>query len=819
MSNTELVKLFHGIDVALQPSAPQAEKTTEDSISNGDSAREDDDDDDDAVAAHMSPLPPVLTSPLLVSFAPNLRYPTHITLSATYLGDAGTAAFFRVLPMLRWLRMVDARGVGAGPRSLDALNGALMAYLVEGCEEAPALRVTHGDDDGETDAMGICSNGVADTHPLAGRLPALELIDLRGNDAVFTLSVEKLLAVLLRRHAALLQWCAKQGERNAEADLLPALEVRVDAANLLGTTAHALLAWNAAAADTKRRRQIAAGERRWQEQLRVFTVQRDISESCASPSSSSAAAAAAVVQPTGEHVVFRLPLQGEEEGGEEKGRVAAAGSAMRAANQLRGSINANMHAFLCASCMLAPPPPPSPAAGAVPPTPPSSPLLFAAQGARAALQACVDFGADALECLFYSNAVTWYYARTHAQHPKSASSDAFSDLLKQDNVQLLEAQRNISALLHSFELCPTLEQELLASQVAGGVVVERHLRRLRELHKASANATGTATLHPSPGPDEFHEMVQLYDRVVAALVTSHFSARHVPSMQAHEQFIERVTQHVLQHLVSGADDVERLAARVRRLRDNDLSGTAADVQDIPTQVIEGGSDPKSRETRRLLPPVMATCFYRLQDHRKAEVAWRQTYAGTSAAVADAAARTCVTMSDVPEVMQAFHCCRCAAPSPAEAVVAPWETREGGFPAPCATCSYRALTSVQDALRDAVNSEEGNSDGELLYRWTMLEPVRDALPRELRMFFLDMVIRQRSRREGGCAYVPPLVPLPNHTDESTLEERWSMAAWLACSHDHKSHWVEVLRVFGQWYRLRALESQGQPELEKLLSLST
>ncbi|KPA79299.1 hypothetical protein ABB37_05763 [Leptomonas pyrrhocoris] len=774
VSHTELVKLFHGIDVALQataaalqlaPSAPH--ETTKDS------SNEDSDD--------INPLPPALTDFLLISFQPTLRYPTHITLSKTYLGDAGTAAFFRVLPMLRWLRVVDARGVGAGPRSIDALCDALTTYLVEGCEEAPVMPLAEA---AETES---CSGDAGDRHPLAGRLPALELVDLRDNDAVFTRSAEKLLAALRRRRGALLRWCAKERETDADAVVLPALEVHVDAANLFPSTAHSLQAWNAEATAIKRRREVAAGERRWAEQLGVFTV----------PKAQQAAGSPGGVQPVGEHLLFRLPLDQAEQEAEVAGTENRARTC--AANEMRESINSHIPRFLAASCMLAP------VAGACA----DSALYAAAKGARSALQACADFGADALEILFYSNASLWYVARIQRQKQRQQGApEANPQASTLAKVNLLEAQSNIAALLRTLDACPTLEAELMSSQAAGGAVVERHLLRLRELHN---------TIEKKPQLEElFTEMVSLYYRIVAALVTPRFSAQHLPSMVAWEQQIEDVAQHVLSHLVVGTEEMKRLASTVRRLR-----GQVQEDVSLPGKRKEDDDPAKrSRDGResRLLPPIMATSFYHVQDDHEAEEGWRQTYAGTSSVVASAVKASCPTSLEIPAVMQAFHSCHCTALLENNAAVTSHPglvpPTSGDCPEPCTTCCYRALRSVQDALRD---TESGRS--ELLYRWGALEPVRQALPRQLRMFFLDMMIRQRSRAQGGCAYVPLFDQHKKNDTKGESKERWSMMSWLACSHSQEAYWVDLLRVYAQWYRLRALEFYGQPEAQRLLRWST
>lgn len=745
VSHTDLVKLFHGVDVALQANVPALPCEA-----NALADAEDSDGDD----AALTPPPPALTDPLLVAFRPDLRYPTHITLSATHLGDAGTAAFFRVLPMLRWLRVVEARDVGAGARSMTALRRGLMDYLVDGCEEAPpALPETDGSS--------------ADVHPLAGRLPALEKVDLRDNDAIFSCAVEELLVVLRQRRAALLRWCVKHGEASPETSLLPALAVYVSAENLLPCTAGALQDWNDAAAAVWLRRTSAAAERQWQEQLKVFTKQVDDS--------------AAAVQPVGEHVVFRLPLTAQDT---REGRLRSPEDAVRAA------LNAHMPQFLSAACMLAP----------CTTNAKDARLYAAAEGAYAALQASVDFGADALAILATSNAALWRAARVSHSTASEEKGQAASPPPLLGEVRLLELQCNVRTLLHALEAEPKLEEELVASAVAGGVVVERHLRRLRELAAALENAGSTAF----PIQSDFEEMVQLYNRVVAAVVTQRFSADHLPSLAAYEHHVSEVVDYVVQHLVVGESDAATLSAMVSRLQNSVQPNLPSFPRREKGKLVDADAD---GEQTRALPPVMAACHYYLQRHPEEERAWVQVYGGTSAVVAAAARQSCATSTELPAAMHAFHRCHCTvAAEPDTLTAATASTRR--CLEPCTTCAYRALRSVQDALEHSTSGTQWRA------RWEMQAGVRHALPRPLRMCLLDMVVRQRSRAQGGCAFVPPLY-LPASEREG---ERWSMAAWLAGAEQQEAHWEAVLRVFGQWYRLRVFESVGTPEALALVQLT-
>ncbi|GET89045.1 hypothetical protein, conserved [Leishmania tarentolae] len=773
VSHSELVKLFHGIDVALD--------TASDATTNADEVT-------------PVPPPPALTDKMLLAYAPNLCFPTHIMLSQSYLGDAGLAAFMRMLPMLRWVRTIEARGVGAGPRTIEALSASLTVYLVEGCKGAATLPY-----------VATMGNSMSGGEKLAGgRLPALELVDLRDNDGIYALSGQRLLSALRKRRLMLRAWCATLA---GVGDVIPALEVLVDLDALPPSIANALHEWNEGAANIKFQRLMAREAYRWQEQVQVFTVRSAVSEAVKNSyndTSGAVAAEAVARQPVGEHVVFRLPFPDD-------------GESQTA--PLTCEINACMSNFLTASCCFssarkAEPQPADAGSG-------TSSLAFplpTEDGVRAALQACVDFGADTLAILPHTNAALWYVASVWQQPKKEQHATTFSSCVATaEDVQLnyWEAKANVAALLRGLQANPLIEKELEASTQAGGIVMQRHLYRLGELytlldqndvlHEKEICTAGVAGAGATP----LEEMAALYNRIVAALVTRRFSATHLPSMRACEQHISDVTEHVLGHLVVGKESSEALEARIEHLRKR-LS-SPSDAGGVPGGGPSGASG--ISQSIRVLPPVMAQCLYHLRRHQAEGEAWRKTYAGTTVVASQSSSSTVPTTVASP--IHAFHACHCAdrmrrhmdgcsTPAPSGE-----ESSSNVLPPPCTSCCYHALEGAQTLLHNAEGRLSGES--ELLARWAILEPVRRALPRELRMFFLDMVIRHRSRMRGGYAYVPSLDSLADVGAPLPL----SMVDWLAYTEHQGENWAMVLRAFGEWYRLRALESYGIAEARALL----
>ncbi|KAG5477853.1 hypothetical protein LSCM1_05155 [Leishmania martiniquensis] len=771
VSHSELVKLFHGIDVALDTAA--------DAASNADEIT-------------PAPPPPAATAKMLLAYAPNLCFPTHLTLSQSYLGDAGLAAFMRVLPMLRWVRAIEARGVGAGPRTIEALSAALTANLMDECEEAAAVP-----------AVTTIGGPLLETEPLAGgRLPALELVDLRDNDGIYALSGRRLLAALRKQRVMLCAWCSNHP---GVGDVIPALEVLVDLERLPPSTARALHEWNEEAANIKHQRLKAREARRWHEELQVFTVRSAVREAmnCSdSGAPQTAVTGAATGQPVGEHVVFRLPSYAD-------------GDSLL--TQMMSEVNACMSDFLTASCCFSAAKEGTQQPACVNESAYFAPPLPTSDGVRAALQACVDFGADTLAILPHTNAVLWYVARVcppqqrerkHRAGALSSGTTAIEDAM----LSYWEAKANVAALLCGLQANPALETELETSEQAGGIVIQRHLYRLRQLH---VQLDQSDVLHEylmdtarvaEAGATPLSEMTALYYRIVAALVTRRFSETHLPSMRACEQRIADIAQHVLNHLVAGEASSEALETHIKRMHTH-LGGSSG-ARSAPSEQPSGASH--GDHDMRVLPPIMARCLYHLRRHQAEAAAWVKTYMGGAVDAPQPSSRTATAAAAI----HAFHACHCAERlrshvEECSAQTFPGEQSPTSLPLPCTSCCYRALQTAQTVLQGVkVGSSE---ESELRTRWEMLSPVRRALPRELRMFLLDMVIRRRSRLRGGCAYLPSLdsvtdvgVPMPE-----------SMVEWLAYAEHQRENWVKLLRIFGEWYRLRALESYGIAEARALL----
>ncbi|KAG5500847.1 hypothetical protein JIQ42_04873 [Leishmania sp. Namibia] len=773
VSHSELVKLFHGIDVALDTAADAATNAGE---------------------IKPSPPPPAVTDKMLLAYAPNLCFPTHLTLSQSYLGDAGLAAFMRVLPMLRWVRAIEARGVGAGPRTMEALSAALTAYLMDGCEGAAVLPTGTPIDAPEPE-----------TEPLAGgRLPALELVDLRDNEGIYALSGQRLLAALRKRHLMLRAWCAHYADAS---DVIPALEVLVDLEGLPPSTASALHAWNEEAANVKYQRMLAREAHRWQEQVQMFTVRSAVNEamSCGdSDAPRAAVTAAAAGQPVGEHVVFRLPSYAD-------------GDSL--VTQMMCEVNACMSDFLTASCCFSSEKEAAQQPACVNESASLAPPLPTSDGVRAALQACADFGADTLVIVPHTNAALWYVARVcpppqqqKGQHTAALSSSATT---AEDLLNYWEAKANVAALLRGLQANTALETELETSKEAGGIVIQRHLYRLRQLYvqldqnDAPHEYSICTARVGEAGATPLSEMTVLYYRIVAALVTRRFCETHLPSMRACEQHISDITQHVLNHLVVGEASSEALEMRVKRLHTHldGYSSARSNPSGQPSDTPEGEQD------LRVLPPIMARCLYHLRRHQAEAAAWVKTYAGTTAAEHSQPSSLPPTTTAAAAI-HAFHACHCAdrlrrdmGGCTAKGSTA--ELSSTSLPLPCTSCCYHALQTAQTILQSVKG--ESPEESELCARWEMLAPVRRALPHELRMFFFDMVIRQRSRLRGGCAYIPSLDPV---TDVG-VPVPGSMVEWLAYAEHQRENWVKLLRMFGEWYRLRALESYGIAEARALL----
>lgn len=343
---------------------------------------EDEDEKGEAGSPGRRPLQDGSTS---FSLANNFRAaaqacPTVLDFSKNYIGDAGLAAVFRVLPLLRWVTHVNAQGCGAGKQAVKALCDVLTMELpitTSGSSSSPAtcgasdsrghatpLSLPLKEEDAKGQVMFPSSFSSLSSPPemcFGTPLLPLERIDLRGN-AFFACSGRMLCKALQARRRLVALYREKISfsstevtdtndsttvidgvQRCGKSSMLPReilpVEVLVDYDGFPPSTASKLWALNHAAHEEKQRRRLERRMRREEEQMKIFcvssldggTVGNDMQRG----------APEWKTQPTGEHLIYRIPeftvSPSEEEEGDGSGVITSDASLLRKALATVGS--------------------------------------------------------------------------------------------------------------------------------------------------------------------------------------------------------------------------------------------------------------------------------------------------------------------------------------------------------------------------------------------------------------------------------------------------------------------------------------------------
>lgn len=287
--------------------------------------------------------------------------PITMDLSQNYLGDAGVAAVFRVLPLLRWVTRVNAQGCGAGPRAVKALCDALTMELP--ITTAPTARPAWAEAEGTPAASVQISSppkGVAQRDlegkefyvrstipssigvPSASPVPEmcfgmpllpLEVIDLRQNP-LFAVSGRLLCHALKTRHRLTAYYRQKMAlpsptplasptsssrhfsssYHSGTVDLgttpvdIRAVEVLVDSEGFPPLMASTLRELQQVAHEERQDRQRKHRMQKEEEEMKLFSVYYPTGGNGRSSGGEPAkAAVAGGRQPTGEHLIYRIP--------------------------------------------------------------------------------------------------------------------------------------------------------------------------------------------------------------------------------------------------------------------------------------------------------------------------------------------------------------------------------------------------------------------------------------------------------------------------------------------------------------------------------
>lgn len=459
--------------------------------------------------------------------------PAVLDFTNNYLGDAGLAAVFRVLPLMRWVTHINARGCGAGNQAMKVLADMLV------------LEFPSQVDYGQGKRIGV---------PLL----SLRCIDLRDN-ALFAAAGRMLCSALKARRSIIKRnRDIRHGIPSITDDLLP-LEVLVDYSNFPSTMAKTIRDFNTQASKEAKNADLERQRREEAEIVRLFTCRGG-------------------GEAETENVIYRLPhyypgqISSSGQGSTKRTSLNEGDVRSTSPNSLSSrsgfpfydasnphvarlvrEINIHMEDYLVAFKCLSKRSIVDAKAG----------IAEFEQGLAAA-QVCVDLGAETLSWLPLSSASIWYQFMIHS--PPSSDSKVQIDELENDvgpksnpnlpstidffpcdaeklekpSMRYAEIQANVSALLRGFYANPFLEEEIIKNREPTLVLYIHELKSL--LYEAVLPPQNSDLLE-----NHMLKLESLYYRVVAALVTKRMD--DLPSMAPLEQRLQDIRSYMIHEML------------------------------------------------------------------------------------------------------------------------------------------------------------------------------------------------------------------------------------------------------------------------------
>lgn len=688
---------------------------------------------------------------------PAAAYPTVLDLRQNYLGDAGAAACFRALALMRWVRRVEAAGIGAGPQAMRALCALLRLRL-------PLATQTLGD--------AADSGSAGRLMPSMAVLP-LEYVDLRANP-LFARSARELGEALKARQ----RWL-REASRFATQPA-PHILVWIDLVGLPATTAHTLAALNDAS--VRLLAQDAAAR-----ELEEITAQQQLFCDTATH------------RPTGEALVYRIP-EVLPAGFRAATRASKCEAMYDTGNEdlvaLVKEINADMEAYLVAyRCFTA-----LPAAGGPVPSPTGTHTV-SSSSRLAAAQACVDYGADALRYLPSTNALLWH----------SGGSTTTGKVLR--NVGLLlrglsanpaleeEAVPKRGAILrHYIQHMKNMYHQVRMAHCQEKHVDEEQLSALRAIYYRVVSALVAHPLDDVPSMAHVEERIGELHYLLVDCMFDGVTLKELETRQRALRYEDFELVLATMNLRGKRDGTEKVlawptwCAQMKYLAHNEAAACEAWRAAFEPQHASPDDDIASASASSSSGPV------------------REPSTATDAVSAvPAACRACgVCTCDVITA--------CAASDTLDGAVVPLspsaplrraDDHSRRLPRPCPACCHDAVQLFHGFLKDPHTAQ----------RAALFAPIRAALPMEFRLFLLDMLVRCRSSHGAG-AYVPTLFTNPSSLAAVRAAGDAHLAPGAAKSGSHplgtvvdivayvngeRKRLVELVNAFAEWYRLRMVEA--------------
>lgn len=736
--------------------------------------------------------------------------PRVIDLSHNYLGDAGLAALFRVLPLMQWVTTIHAPACGAGQKAVKALCDILTMRL------PTVTNTTTGEE------IGV---------PLI----QIEYVDLRDNALFVAAGRELVRALETRRRIA----------TSSTADL-PSTVVLIDYSDLPPSLAQRLEMLNQIGDEDRKQKELERKRRLELEQQQLFCIKSSDGN---------------LSQPMGEHVIYRIPEYMPRSRRQDPNAppVTLYDSSNPQLVRLVREMNQHMEEYLVAFKCLS--------KQTVIATSATAEFDFAA----AAAQICVELGAETLSFLPYTHAAVWFKdevlnSSSRDREGLLEGTAAEAEAQRERALYHAEIKMNVSKLLRGIYANPYLERELVQHR---GAVLATYLRQLKELFYADVVPTS---------PEEVDRRMELLDamyiRVVSALTTQ--SLADFPSMAQFEERLQQIQMFMVEEMLVGTE-VEELR-RTQQMYRRELTPCRNALQwvldprsaNLPPPLEAGGRADLS--AYRCVWPLWCTQMkYLVYNKKSKRKAWNREYvpmerqhwsptvrtnlkgdksgqrsnsttprvspAGfaysendedyveQSIVCQDTEEKIAVVDEEedeslVPDNYRSLVMCTChqrLANSFPE--LPPTAAYRPALPRPCPSCCYASLAVLPAFLRDPHVHEV----------LAVQEKVRDALPMELKVFFLDMILRRR----GKAGYVPcifgvgtrlrrrhhgggaddaadgPLLPDPHpfYPDLPRVapEKLVSILDFFALVDGKVERMNEVLSGFKEWYRLKTIES--------------
>ncbi|CCW62630.1 unnamed protein product [Phytomonas sp. EM1] len=701
-------------------------------------------------------------------------YPTCLDLRHNYLGDAGAAACFRVLPYMMWVRRVEAANIGCGPLGVKALCAALAlrtspaskckANLAYANPLEPSTQVG-------TIAVSMAPVVVAaadgdrtkqEDDGIAFAVVPLEYIDLSGNPIYAQTAGELLKALRLRRDW--LRRCYGNGIGDA-ATPLP-LQLVLD--------------W-----DVLPRR----------------TVARLQSMSVSAPEGypSSHSHNHHLPHRTSEernHNIYRILTAAPLDDDESDPSYTQYDTTNPFLATLVGQVNEHMRDYLLMSYHI------EPGIGNDESVDELTP---------AAAYLCAEYGVDLLPYLFTQS----QFSTGGIQVTSLSSSSNCGEEMMYNRVM-----GRVRTLFQALDATPQLLQEALARD-HDGPLLRYYLDRLRTFFDQLASCNGLPSSH-STSWERLCDFEALYHRVVSSLVCRRMEWTLLPVIETSEARIDEITKYMVEYLLDGVCPSSIYEHKPQNHEDisNEVLFCGALTRWCAQAMYHIHNEPKSHAEWNCVYKCMVHRLFKMDPSGTSDINEDSHALDSSRSSEEMVAQEDPKRSFEEKRGEAYPLMQSGSRAGLAIPTSQVQARDGEgtvlMQFPCDRHCQLALRALYKVLKDPYTVK----------RLEVVAPLQKALPIEMRHFLVDLLICQNSRGVVGGPYVAELFGEPSslesfvrHREGARSDEMdskmevvgsfrmigWSLVDILAVLYNRQDRLMELLKVFTEWYRLRTIES--------------